>query len=86
MYFLNGERIYINPKNACATLEEQLQNCLMQLSEINSGKKIFKINFFVDTNTKDDYKSIQKIIRKEVDSQFHNKILQISNTGDTSTM
>ncbi len=75
MYFLNGERIYINPKNACVTLEEQLQSCLMQLSKINSGKKIFKINFFVDTNSKTDYLKIQKIIRNEVNSQFHNKIL-----------
>jgi len=75
MYFLNGERIYINPKNACTTLDEQLQSCLTQLSKINSGKKIFKINFFVDTGSKDDYLQIQKIIRNEVDSKLHSEIL-----------
>jgi len=75
MYFINGERIYINPINACGTMEEQLQNCLQQLSEINSGKKVFKINFFVDTNSKADYLEIQQNIQKKVDEQIHTKIL-----------
>ncbi|HSH20442.1 MAG TPA: hypothetical protein VLA03_08305 [Draconibacterium sp.] len=75
MYFLNGERIYINPKNVCGPLDEQLQNCLQQLSEINSGKRIYKINFFVDTITREDYLQIQQKIRNEVDKQIHNEIL-----------
>jgi hypothetical protein len=76
MYFLNGDRIYINPINAFGTLDEQLQNCLQQLKKINSGKKVFKLNFFVDTNSKADYLKIQKKIQKEVDLLFSDKILQ----------
>ena len=75
MYFLNGERIYINPKNACETLDEQLQNCLQQLTKINSGKRVYKINFFVDTATKSDYLQIQEKIFKEVENQIHDEIL-----------
>ena len=75
MYFVNGERIFINPENACGTLEKQLQNCLQQLLKINSGKKVFKINFFVDAVSKNDYLQIQHQIEKEVEEKIHNKIL-----------
>jgi len=75
MYFLNGERVYINPKNSCGRLDEQLQNCLQQLSEINSGKRVYKINFFVDTVTREDYLQIQQKIRNEVEKQIHDEIL-----------
>jgi hypothetical protein len=75
MYFLNGERIYINPKNSCTTLDEQLHNCLQQLSKINSGKKVYKINFFVDTNTKSDYLQIKQAIFTEVEKQIHDEII-----------
>ena len=75
MYFVNGERIFINPENACGTLEKQLQNCLQQLLKINSGKKVFKINFFVDADSKNDYLQIQHQIEKEVEEKIHNEIL-----------
>jgi len=75
MYFLNGDRIYINPKNGCETLDEQLHNCLTQLTKINSGNKIFKLNFFVDTNSNADYLQLQQKIQAEVASMFHEKIL-----------
>ncbi len=75
MYFLNGERIYISPGNSCKTFDEQLNNCLLQLSEINSGKKVFKINFFVDSDSRTDYLQIQKKIQTEVDQIYHDKIL-----------
>ncbi len=76
MYFLNGERIYINPLNANGTLDEQLQSCLQQLSKINSGKEVFKLNFFVDTNSRADYLKVYQKIQKEVDTLFRDKILQ----------
>jgi len=76
MYFLNGDRIYINPSKACGTLDEQLQNCLQQLTKINSGKKVFKLNFFVDTTNKADYLELQQKIQIEVDALFSGKILQ----------
>lgn len=75
MYFLNGDRIYINPKNGCATLDEQLHNCLTQLTKINSGNKIFKLNFFVDTVSSADYLQLQQKIQTEVDATFSDKIL-----------
>lgn len=75
MYFLNGDRIYINPTNSCKSLDEQLHNCLLQLTKINSGKKIFKLNFFVDTESGDDYLQIQQKIQSEVDAIFPDKIL-----------
>lgn len=75
MYFLNGDRIYINPENSCKTVEEQLHNCLFQLTKINSGKKIFKLNFFVDTVSTENYLQIQQKIQKEIESIFTDKIL-----------
>ena len=76
MYFLNGDRIYINPSKACRTLDDQLQNCLQQITKINSGKKVFKLNFFVDTTNKDDYLELQQKIQNEVNKLFFDKILQ----------
>ncbi len=75
MYFLNGDRIYINPENSFKTVDEQLHNCLFQLTKINSGKKIFKLNFFVDTVSTENYLQIQQKIQKEVESIFTDKIL-----------
>ncbi len=75
MYFIDGERIFINPENSCATMDEQLLNCLDQLLKINSGKKVFKINFFVDAESKSDYLKIQKEIKSQVKSKVHNDIL-----------
>ena len=75
MYFLNGERIYISPESSCKTPEEQLKNCLQQLLKINSGKKVFKINFFVDTYSRADYVQIQQKIHDEVKIHYHNNVL-----------
>ena len=75
MYFIDGERIFINPKNACKTLDDQLKNCLEQLLQINSGKKVFKINFFVDAKSKSEYLQIQNEIKKQVKTQLNNEIL-----------
>lgn len=75
MYFLNGDRIYIKPVKVCGTFSEELQNCLLQLSEINSGKKVFKLNFFIDSHSAEDYAHIQQIIHHEVKTQFSDEIL-----------
>lgn len=75
MYFLNGDRIYIKPVKVCGTFGEELQNCLLQLSQINSGKKIFKLNFFVDSHSSEDYSQIRQIIHHEVGTQFSDEIL-----------
>ncbi len=75
MYILNGDRVYINPDNGCKSFDEQLLNCLLKLTKINSGKKIFKLNFFADTKTKEDYTAILQKIQTEVDAFFPEKIL-----------
>lgn len=75
MYFLDGDRIYIKPEKACGTKEEQLQNCLIQLSKINSGKKIFKLNFFVDAESDEVYDNLKTQITKEISNLFSNDII-----------
>jgi len=75
MYFLNGDRIYIKPSNGCRTQDEQLYNCLQQLSEFDSEKKIFKLNFFIDVENHGDYTQVQKKIQNEVRTSFPENIL-----------
>lgn len=76
MYFLNGDRIYIKPEKACATLDEQIKSCLYQLKEINSGKNIFKLNFFVDTDSDQDYLKLQKSLKRQVSDLFAEEVIQ----------
>ncbi|NQU53098.1 MAG: hypothetical protein HQ522_11240 [Bacteroidetes bacterium] len=75
MYFLNGDRIYIKPEKACGTLNEQLQNCLLQLSKINSGKQIFKLDFFVDAASDEEYDNLKSQIKTEVSKLYSNEII-----------
>ncbi len=75
MYFLNGDRIYINPGHGCSTRAEQLQSCLAKLAKINSGNKIFKLNFFVDTVSNADYLQLQQSIQNEVKLNFADELL-----------
>ncbi|WP_167619319.1 hypothetical protein [Maribellus sediminis] len=76
MYFLNGDRIYIKPEHGCGTLEEQIESCLLKLLEINSGKQIFKLNYFVDTTSQSDYLELQEKVTKRVSELFAAKIIQ----------
>ncbi len=76
MYFLNGDLIYIKPESACTTLDEQLQNCILQLKKINSGKRIFKLNFFVDTGSDEGYIKLQQEIRETIEQNFTEPIVQ----------
>ncbi len=75
MYFLNGDRIYIKPVKVCGTFNDELQNCLSQLKNINSGKKIFNLNFFIEANSKEEYLHFQQNIQKEIYNQFSSEIL-----------
>jgi hypothetical protein len=76
MYFLNGDRIYIKPEKACGALDEQIESCLRQLEKINSGKKIFKLNFFVDVNSDESYLKLQKKLKKKVATILSHEIIQ----------
>lgn len=75
MYFLNGDRIYIKPVNVCSTFGEELQNCLLQLKNINSEKKVFKLNFFIEANFEEEYIQFQQTIHFEVYKLFSDEIL-----------
>lgn len=75
MYFLNGDRLYIKPEKACGNIEEQLENCLNQLKTLNAGKKIFKINFFVDAKTDEDYTQLQQDISGKININVHEEII-----------
>ena len=76
MYFLNGDRIYIKPEKVCETLDGQLQNCLQQLKKINSGKKVFKLNFFVDTISDEDYLKLQQKVQLQLADLFAGEIVR----------
>jgi hypothetical protein len=75
MYFLNGDRIYIKPENGSSSPENQLNDCLSQLDRINSGKKIFKLNFFVDTSSGAAYKQLQKKLEELVSRRFQTPVI-----------
>ncbi len=75
MHFLDGDRLYIKPENGCKPLESQIQNCLQQLQKINSGRKIFKLNFFVDTNSEESYDELKNKVTQQVHDLFSVNIL-----------
>lgn len=75
MYFLNGDRIYIKPKNGCASVREQVLNCFYQLSKNNSGKRIFKLNFFADVDSVESYRQLSALLREMVAEKFKTQII-----------
>ncbi len=76
MFFLHGDRIYIKPGHACGTVKEQIEDCLLQVKKINSGKKIFKLNYFVDTKSDEDYAGLMELVQARVDELFTEKFVQ----------
>ena len=76
MYFLDGNRLYIKPDTAGGSFEGQLENCLVQLKDINSAKKIFKLNFFVDTSSESRYSELVLHIKQKVATTFTEDIIQ----------
>ncbi len=75
MYFLNGDRIYVNPEESCVSADEQLKNCLQQLTNAKPGLKLFKLNLFVETNSKEEYNAFRKKAEKEVQQFFAEAVL-----------
>jgi hypothetical protein len=75
MYFLNGDRIYIKPQNSCAGFDNQLLDCLFQLKNFNASKKIFKLNFFVDTTSEEDYQNLSAKLEKQVAEKFPSPVV-----------
>jgi len=70
MYFLNGDRIYIKPDNTTESLHNQLLSCVGQLNQINSGKKVFKVNFFADTSNNNSYSNLQEKAHELISERF----------------
>ncbi|MBN2635172.1 MAG: hypothetical protein JXR61_02800 [Prolixibacteraceae bacterium] len=70
MYFLNGERVYIKPENACKLFDEQIQSCFRQLTELNPEQKLFKLNFFSEANSKNEYILLLEKLEKDVAATF----------------
>ncbi len=75
MYLLDGDSFFVEPENVTKKLEDQFQNCLDQLLVKPLVKKLFKLNFFVDAESYDDYLSIQGFIREKVSETFSGKII-----------
>jgi enamine deaminase RidA (YjgF/YER057c/UK114 family) len=75
MYFLNGERIYIKPKNGCASTDDQILSCFEQLQQINSGKQIFKLNFFADTPSEESYRQLRDQLKELVAKRFGTPVI-----------
>ena len=75
MYFLNGDRIYLKPTDGNASPEQQLEDCLGQVKQINSGKKVIKLNFFVDTLSEEEYRLLQARIEELVAHRFSNPLI-----------
>lgn len=75
MLFLNGDRLYIKPENGCKSLESQIHSCLLQITKINSGKRIFKLNFFVDTSSKESYHQLKNDVSQQVYKLFSEDLL-----------
>ena len=75
MYFLNGDRIYIKPENAREPVYMQFLDCVEQIKNINSGKKIFKLNFFVDATTDKLYNNIKLKVCNTISTLFSNQII-----------
>ena len=75
MFFLNGKREFIKPENSSDSFTEQLQNCIIQLKGINSGKRIFKLNIFVDSESLNHYTEIKKEVEQKIVSGFRENII-----------
>src|SRR5690554_4773501 len=75
MYFLNGDRVYIKPGNSCESIDKQLINCFNQLQKINSGKQIYKLNFFADTKSDEDYKQLQNRVKQLAKEVFETPVI-----------
>ncbi len=75
MYFLDGDRTYIKPEKACGTINEQINSCIGQLKQLNSGKQIFKLNFFIDSESDKAYNALKTEIEEKVELELQSDII-----------
>jgi enamine deaminase RidA (YjgF/YER057c/UK114 family) len=75
MHFLNGGRIYIKPANIYASTGEQLADCIIQLTEFNQVKKIFKLNFFAEVASAEAYIHLKNSILKQIAKEFSRPLI-----------
>jgi len=81
MYFLNGDRIFIKPLKVSGTLDEQMKNCLTQLLQFSSERKIFKLNFFVDAESDEVYNQLNSEIRLQVSQLIYRDYIKPHSTA-----
>jgi hypothetical protein len=56
-------------------MDEQLLNCFEQLQKINSGRQIFKLNFFADIPSKENYVQLQNKLKNLAAEQFETPVI-----------
>ncbi len=56
-------------------MDEQIQCCLQQLSKIKSEQKLFKLNFFTETNSKQEYVELLEKLEKEISTFYTSPVL-----------
>lgn len=79
MYFLDGERIYIKPAKGLYSAETQYTDCIEQVRVMElqdpEHKKVFKLNFFVDTASTKSYCELLQKISTAVPQRLHPQII-----------
>ncbi|MBN1819549.1 MAG: hypothetical protein JW833_02470 [Prolixibacteraceae bacterium] len=75
MYFLNGSRNYINPENRNSPVEDQLRNCIENLNSFDSNKRIYKVNFFIDAESKEERARLKQKARELLEGLFGEEVI-----------
>ncbi len=66
MYFLNGSRIFIFSEREYPSVDEQIYSHLKQLENIPRDKRVYKLNFFADTKSKEEYQQLKDKLQQFV--------------------
>lgn len=75
MHFLGGERVFIRPRENSPGLSDQLEDCITQLRQLNQALELYKINFFIDSDSHDDYSEKRQKLLNTVSDNFPTSLL-----------
>ena len=75
MYFLGGEREFINPVDTKSTIYDQIDQCFLELTSSRALENTYKLNFFVATTNREDYKKTQSYISGQLERTGRKEIL-----------
>lgn len=73
MNFLNGDRLYIKPRNSNFSAEEQLKNCMLQLCQCE--RQIYRLNFFSDVSDTYSYRHMYGKIKEMLSVIFNEPVV-----------